>query len=252
MREMLRRIAMLCAVLMMLTAMLAGCAEKPEPTSGPDSTQEAPAQPAEKNEGSADNKADKGGKSDGPAVGGTKGEGPAAGGTKGDGSAQGGTKGEGPAANQTPAPESTATPTPVPTATPCSHKWQVTETVKADCKNDGYEMSKCEKCGKTNKKTLESNGKHDEYVFSQSDATCVSAAETQYACYVCGSIVRTETGGYGDHSWWVESQAPTCTEDGGTYAYCQVCGEEKLTTQPATGLNYVDGECTNCGDVAKG
>ena len=50
----------------------------------------------------------------------------------------------------------------------------------------------------------------------------------------------------------VTGKAPTCTEDGGTYAYCQVCGEDKLTTQPATGHNYVDGECTNCGDVAKG
>ena len=245
------RIALLCAAILMLMALLAGCKAKPEPAPQIEPTQEAAAQPAGKEESPAADKADKGGKSDGPVVGGTKGEGPAAGGTKGDGSAQGGTKGEGPA-KQTPAPEPTATPTPVPTATPCSHKWQVTETVKADCTNDGYETSKCEKCGKTDKKTLESNGEHDIYLFAESEGTCKAPAERSYACHVCGSIVKTETGSYGDHSWWVEAQAPTCTEDGGTYAYCQVCGEDKLTTQPATGHNYVDGECTNCGDVAKG
>lgn len=241
MRKMLSRIALLCAAMMMLMALLAGCTEKPEPAPQPDPTQEATAQPAAKGEGPSENKADKGGKSDGPAMGSTKGEGPAAGGTKGEGPAK-----------QTPTPEPTATPTPVPTATPCQHKWEVTETVKPDCQNDGYEISTCELCGKTDKKTLKSNGEHDTYLFSETGGNCEKQAEKKYACHVCGKIVETVTGDYGDHRWWVSSSEPTCEEDGGTFAMCEICGEEKLNPIPATGHDFVDGVCTNCGKVAMG
>lgn len=241
-----RLVTLLCVVLLAAT-MLTGCKKEPDPVPAP--TQSAEVETEQKE--LADGKGKGGNKADGPASG-IKGESGAQKGGKGEGPAQAGTKGEGPATaapvEETPAP----TATPKPTKAPCTHKWKVAETKKPNCTEDGYEVSKCELCGKEKTETLESNGEHDEYLFSESTGTCAQPAEIKYACHTCGSIVRTETGGYGDHSWWVEAQAPTCTEDGGTYAYCQVCGEEKLTTQPATGHNYVDGECTNCGDVAKG
>lgn len=261
MRKMLGKIALLYAAMLMVTALLAGCTEKPEPTQQPNPTQEAAVQLDGKGESSEANKEGKSEKSDGPAVGGTKGNGPAAGSTKGEGPSVGGTKsdapvqdgtkGEGPA-KQTATPAPTAAPTLKPTATPCKHKWIVTESVAAECITAGYEKYKCELCGKTDQKTLESIGEHDTYLFSESSGTCQSPAQKNYACHVCGGIVLTETGGYGDHKWWVSYSEPTCDEDGGTYAQCEICGEEKLNVLPATGHNYVGGECTNCGDVAMG
>lgn len=40
----------------------------------------------------------------------------------------------------------------------------------------------------------------------------------------------------------------TCTEDGEKTLKCKVCGKTKTEVIPATGHNYVDGECTYCGE----
>lgn len=45
---------------------------------------------------------------------------------------------------------------------------------------------------------------------------------------------------------WSVTKNPTCTEDGVKTRYCD-CGEKQSDTISATGHNYVDNVCTNCG-----
>ena len=47
---------------------------------------------------------------------------------------------------------------------------------------------------------------------------------------------------------WSTAKNATCTEDGIKTRHCS-CGEKQTEVIPSTGHNYVDGECTNCGDI---
>lgn len=50
------------------------------------------------------------------------------------------------------------------------------------------------------------------------------------------------------HEWvWEIVSEPNCTEEGLKKGTCS-CGEEQTETIPATGHNFVDGECENCGE----
>lgn len=53
------------------------------------------------------------------------------------------------------------------------------------------------------------------------------------------------------HSYgeWTETQKPTCTRDGLRTRSC-ACGDTETERIGATGHNYVDDVCTNCGDIA--
>lgn len=44
------------------------------------------------------------------------------------------------------------------------------------------------------------------------------------------------------------TKEPTCTVDGEKTFTCKICGKTKTEVIPATGHNYVDGECTYCGE----
>ena len=47
---------------------------------------------------------------------------------------------------------------------------------------------------------------------------------------------------------WSTTKNPTCIEDGVKTRYCD-CGEKQSDVIPAINHNYVDGVCSNCGDV---
>ena len=47
---------------------------------------------------------------------------------------------------------------------------------------------------------------------------------------------------------WEITKSPTCFENGTEERYCD-CGQVQSKNIPALGHNYVDGECTNCGDI---
>ncbi len=98
------------------------------------------------------------------------------------------------------------------------------------------------------------------------EPTCTEAGEKTYTCTDCGdSYTETvdpaghhyENGGCTNcgekdpdhqHSYTeTVTKEPTCTEAGEKTLTC-VCGDTQTDTIPATGHNYVDGECTDCGE----
>ena len=96
-------------------------------------------------------------------------------------------------------------------------------------------------------------------------ATCQeTGVKAHWVCSVCGKLFsdadgKNETtlealtiGALGHKTQLVGAKAATCTEDGYTGdEVCTVCGEtvKKGEVIPATGHDYKDGKCTNCGET---
>ena len=84
------------------------------------------------------------------------------------------------------------------------------------------------------------------------------AAIDSYTITLSGGQVRvdsiTVTASTCEHNWgeYVQTSAPTCTENGVNTSTCTLCGETKTDSIPATGhtYTYVDGSMTcTCGDT---
>ena len=80
-------------------------------------------------------------------------------------------------------------------------------------------------------------------------ATCTEDGVKTYTCTVCGET-RTESVAASGHDYKLEITAPGCTSQGYTTHICNTCGYKYMDSfTQATGHNYVDGVCTNCGDA---
>ncbi len=79
-------------------------------------------------------------------------------------------------------------------------------------------------------------------------ATCDTNGVGKYVCSVCGfeqAVQIPATGHiFGD---WIVAIPATCTENGEERHYCD-CGHYESRVTPATGHDYVDGVCQNCGE----
>ena len=63
--------------------------------------------------------------------------------------------------------------------------------------------------------------------------------------------LNTSSGGGHEHNYEAVVTDPTCTEDGYTTYTCSACGDSYTADEvAATGHNYVDGSCTECGETA--
>ena len=65
------------------------------------------------------------------------------------------------------------------------------------------------------------------------------------------TCTKSETGGDHTHNWgeWVVTQEPTCTTPGSKTRTCKDCNSTETVSIPATGHNYVNGKCANCGKL---
>ena len=65
------------------------------------------------------------------------------------------------------------------------------------------------------------------------------------------TCTKSGTGGDHTHNWgeWVVTQEPTCTTSGSKTRTCKDCNSTETVSIPATGHNYVNGKCTNCGKL---
>ena len=105
----------------------------------------------------------------------------------------------------------------VPNESTCTHTEIIENEVKPTCDKSGsYDLiTYCTKCGR----------------------------EFGRICVITEMLPHTE-------SDWIVDKDATCTEAGSRHKECTVCGELLATeANPATGHNYVDGSCTNCGEA---
>ncbi len=158
--------------------------------------------------------------------------------------------------------------------TGCEHKfsdWQI--SVNATCETDGEEYRECSVCHEKQTNIITAKG-HD-YETVVTNPTCTAGGYTTYTCKACGegySSDITEPIGHkwidaGDgltkicslcgkvvvtectHSYHPFVTPPTCTSNGYTTYICQICNSTYIADETAaTGHNYQNGVCTNCGD----
>ena len=78
--------------------------------------------------------------------------------------------------------------------------------------------------------------------------TCTATGETTYTCSGCGDSY-TETIPAIAHSYDAVVTEPTCTAGGYTTYTCSACGDKYTGNETAaTGHNFVNGSCTDCGE----
>ena len=134
------------------------------------------------------------------------------------------------------------------------HDFSGKETVtEPSCTTAGYIMTQCTRCEEQIKtEDLEALG-HD---FSGKETVvldnCTKGGYLLIQCVRCEEQTRTEIPA-GKHTMVVvPAVAATCTTDGNTIgSCCEICGHIGVVSKvvPATGHNYVDDVCTNCGET---
>ena len=166
---------------------------------------------------------------------------------------------------------------------PTAHTEVTIPAVEATCTKEGStEGKKCSACDTVlEPPTTVAKKAHTETAIAAKDPTCTAAGNTAGSkCSVCNTILTAttvvpatghtwvddednegaqkcsvcgvakpaeHTHEYGDYTVITEA---TCTETGVKTATCTVenCGDVKTEEIPATGHDYVDGICANCGD----
>ena len=87
---------------------------------------------------------------------------------------------------------------------------------------------------------------HNYVMTDEKAATCTEEGNRTYTCE-CGSSYTEPVAALG-HAYEITSQTPAaCTEAGETVYTCSHCNDSYAEAIPATGHNYVDGVCENCG-----
>lgn len=122
------------------------------------------------------------------------------------------------------------------------HKWQIVSETAAKCTQTGVRKEKCSSCGKTRDVTLNALG--HSYNNTVVPATCKDRGYTLHTCTRCGynykdSYVNVDKT---KHVMVVtEVVNPTCDKDGYRIEKCSVCNAadtEKRTVLPMTGHKY--------------
>lgn len=111
---------------------------------------------------------------------------------------------------------------------PDAHTHSYTETItkQPTCTEDGEKTYTCE-CGDSYTEAIPATGHH----YGNDDK-----------CTDCGELNPEHKHNYTE----AITKEPTCTEDG-EKTYTCICGDNYTEVIPATGHNFVDGTCTNCG-----
>lgn len=124
-------------------------------------------------------------------------------------------------------------------------------TVPATCTQEGSITYTCTECGATKVKSIPIDPEqHGEILTEVVEAGCTTSGYEHLYCEDCGVIISDtqfpETG----HDWdaGVVTEESTCTDDGTRTYTCTRCGDTYTRTIPATGHNFVNGDCTVCGE----
>ena len=140
------------------------------------------------------------------------------------------------------------------------HDWgEYVQTKAPTCTVKGVETSECSRCGETQMREIEALG-HVEVIDEAVSATCTSSGKTEGShCSRCNAVIKAqETVPALGHDWseYVQTKAPTCTEEGVKTSTCTRCQETRTQSIPANGHTLgpdatctEDQVCTVCGAV---
>ena len=83
--------------------------------------------------------------------------------------------------------------------------------------------------------------------------TCTEQGYTEYKCSICGEVYNDDYTYPTGHEYTSKvTREPTCLLDGIKEYNCTRCGNTYTETIEATGHNYEDGTCTECGEIDNG
>ncbi len=139
----------------------------------------------------------------------------------------------------------------------CSSYYLTTQTIAATCTEDGYKITTCGFCGKESSRTVIAATGHS---YSSDEGYNEPTCSEEGTCVTCGEIIAA-TG----HNYTSVTKDSTCTEEGYTYTYCKVCGDNYKEYIEATGhsyetilyqseatcinAGYICYSCSSCGDL---
>ena len=122
------------------------------------------------------------------------------------------------------------------------HVWADTKTVPATCLTDGYDMTICMRCGKTEitepTAALGHNFVLDEATYKT--VSCLVGGYEKHACSRCQVSYEVVTKAHG-HSWLIDSErttAATCENSGVSTYVCDHCDGEYTELIPTLKHNY--------------
>lgn len=134
-------------------------------------------------------------------------------------------------------------------STVCKHHYTSQIVVsEPNCAALGLCAEVCDNCGETVAVSVFGSMAHN-YMTVLTEATCEQGGYSTHTCSGCGdSYVDGYTDALGhDMGQWVIIKEPTCTGDGTEERMCSRCDHSESQTIMATGHNYTDGICENCG-----
>ncbi len=120
---------------------------------------------------------------------------------------------------------------------------------EATCTEEGLRYALCTECEKRvfEEPIAKLSHTESEWIIDE-DSTCSKEGSKHKVCTACGKTVKTESIAKLDHSYNAVVTKATCEKSGYTTYTCE-CGDTYTGDQtPATGHNYSDGVCTECGE----
>lgn len=120
---------------------------------------------------------------------------------------------------------------------------------EATCTEEGLRYALCTECEKRafEEPVAKLSHTESEWIIDE-DSTCSKEGSKHKVCTACGKTVKTESIAKLDHYYNAVVTKATCEKSGYTTYTCE-CGDTYTGDQtPATGHNYVDGVCIECGN----
>ena len=109
----------------------------------------------------------------------------------------------------------------------CEHSYELISSAAPTCTDAGYELYKCNKCGREDKNKIAALG-HDYLLKSTVESTCSSKGYNLLICDRCQDE-KNESLPLVEHAYVVEVVNPTCYSEGHTSNTCNVCGKTEKT-----------------------
>ncbi|MBR6568057.1 MAG: leucine-rich repeat domain-containing protein, partial [Clostridia bacterium] len=131
------------------------------------------------------------------------------------------------------------------------HTEEILAAVNATCSKPGLtEGKKCSVCGEILVKQTETAKLEHSYKSVVTAPSCTNGGYTTYTCSVCKYAYKAnETAKLGHNMGdFIVVEQPSCTENGLEIAECSRCDYSEVNELSATGHNYQNGVCTECGD----